>query len=103
MSLNLKGIACVVVYPNLHISTAEAYARISPQPPQHPLREALAQPMSTWRDTVSNDFETALTPALPGAGRNQAAALRGGRCLCQPVGLGLGGVRAVGKRRAGGQ
>ena len=65
ISLHLTGMACVVVYPNLHISTAEAYARISPQPPQHPLREALAQPMSTWRDTVSNDFETALTPNYP--------------------------------------
>ncbi|MDO7846639.1 4-(cytidine 5'-diphospho)-2-C-methyl-D-erythritol kinase [Hymenobacter sp. M29] len=65
INLNLKGTACVVVYPNLHISTAEAYARIVPQPPKFPLREALAQPMSTWRETVSNDFETALTPAHP--------------------------------------
>ncbi|GAB3856039.1 4-(cytidine 5'-diphospho)-2-C-methyl-D-erythritol kinase [Hymenobacter terrigena] len=65
IDLNLKGVPCVVVYPNLHISTAEAYARITPQPPKFPLREALAQPMSAWRDTVSNDFETALTPSHP--------------------------------------
>jgi 4-diphosphocytidyl-2-C-methyl-D-erythritol kinase len=65
IDLNLKGTGCAVVYPNLHISTAEAYSRIVPQPPQHPLRAALAQPMSTWRDTVSNDFETALTPSHP--------------------------------------
>lgn len=65
INLNLAGVGCVVVYPNLHISTGEAYARIVPQLPKHPLREALAQPMSTWRDTVSNDFETALTPAHP--------------------------------------
>jgi 4-diphosphocytidyl-2-C-methyl-D-erythritol kinase len=65
IDLNLKGTGCVVVYPNLHISTAEAYAGISPQAPAYPLREALARPMSTWRDTVGNDFETALTPAHP--------------------------------------
>ena len=65
IDLKLTGTTCVVVYPSLHISTAEAYARIVPQLPPHPLREALAQPMSTWRDTVSNDFETALTPAHP--------------------------------------
>ena len=65
ISLNLAGTGCVVVYPNLHISTAEAYARITPKQPVHALREALAQPMSTWRNTVSNDFETALTPAHP--------------------------------------
>jgi 4-diphosphocytidyl-2-C-methyl-D-erythritol kinase len=62
ISLNLAGTACVVVYPGLHISTAEAYARIVPQAPKMPLRAALAQPIGTWRDTVSNDFETALTP-----------------------------------------
>ena len=65
ISLNLAGIACMVVYPNLHISTAEAYARITPKQPQHPLREALQQPLRTWRDTISNDFETALTPSYP--------------------------------------
>ena len=65
IDLNLTGTACVVVYPNLHIGTAEAYARIRPQHPAHPLRQALAQPISAWRDTVSNDFETALTPTYP--------------------------------------
>lgn len=65
IDLNLKGTGCVVVYPNLHISTAEAYAHIVPQPPKHPLRAALAQPMETWRYTVGNDFETALIPAHP--------------------------------------
>jgi 4-diphosphocytidyl-2-C-methyl-D-erythritol kinase len=65
ISLNLAGTACVVVYPGLHISTAEAYARIVPQAPKMPLRAALAQPIGTWRDTVSNDFETALTPTYP--------------------------------------
>ena len=65
IELSLTGTGCVVVYPNLHIGTAEAYARISPQTPQYLLRAALAQPMSTWRTTVSNDFETALTPSHP--------------------------------------
>jgi 4-diphosphocytidyl-2-C-methyl-D-erythritol kinase len=62
ISLNLQGIACQVIYPGLHISTAEAYARVQPRPPRHALRAALAQPMETWRNTVSNDFEDALTP-----------------------------------------
>ena len=65
IALSLAGTGCAVVYPNLHISTAEAYARITPQPPKYPLRAALAQPMSTWRATVGNDFETALTPSHP--------------------------------------
>jgi 4-diphosphocytidyl-2-C-methyl-D-erythritol kinase len=65
IALDLAGTACMVVYPGLHISTTEAYARIVPQTPKHPLREALAQPTATWRTTVSNDFETALAPSYP--------------------------------------
>ena len=65
IALNLTGTAAVVIYPNLHISTAEAYAALTPRPPRHALRAALAQPMATWRHTVSNDFEDALTPHYP--------------------------------------
>jgi hypothetical protein len=63
--LDLRGTACVVVYPGLHIGTAQAFAGIVPQAPRVSLREALAQPLSTWRDTVSNDFEASLAPAYP--------------------------------------
>ncbi|WP_035564315.1 4-(cytidine 5'-diphospho)-2-C-methyl-D-erythritol kinase [Hymenobacter sp. IS2118] len=65
IDLNLTGTGCVVVYPNLHISTPEAFAGITPRPPAHGLREALAQPLETWRDTVRNDFEQSLAPKYP--------------------------------------
>ncbi|MCC3153878.1 4-(cytidine 5'-diphospho)-2-C-methyl-D-erythritol kinase [Hymenobacter sp. BT770] len=63
IELNLAGTGCVVVYPNLHIGTPEAFAGIVPQRPAHNLREAVAQPLETWRATVSNDFEASLAPA----------------------------------------
>ncbi|MGI4867921.1 MAG: 4-(cytidine 5'-diphospho)-2-C-methyl-D-erythritol kinase [Janthinobacterium lividum] len=65
IALSLAGTACVVVYPGLHISTAQAFAGIVPRPPTVSLHEALAQPMTTWRDTVSNDFEASLAPVYP--------------------------------------
>ena len=65
INLDLGGTACVVVYPGLHISTAQAFAGIVPQAPKISLREALAQPITTWRDTVSNDFEASLAPTYP--------------------------------------
>jgi 4-diphosphocytidyl-2-C-methyl-D-erythritol kinase len=65
ITLDLRGTACVVVYPGLHISTAQAFAGIVPQAPKIPLREALGQPLATWRDTVSNDFELSLAPTYP--------------------------------------
>ncbi len=65
IDLNLAGTGCAVVYPNLHIGTPEAFAGITPRPPAHGLRAALAQPLETWRDTISNDFEQSLTPKYP--------------------------------------
>ncbi|MFD2786931.1 4-(cytidine 5'-diphospho)-2-C-methyl-D-erythritol kinase [Hymenobacter rubripertinctus] len=64
-ALALTGTPALVVYPGLHISTAEAYARVQPRAPRHDLRQSLSAPMPTWRDTVSNDFEEALTPFYP--------------------------------------
>jgi 4-diphosphocytidyl-2-C-methyl-D-erythritol kinase len=58
IDLKVTGTACVVVYPGLHIG-------IVPHAPAHPLRAALAGPMSTWRNTVSNDFEASLAPRFP--------------------------------------
>ncbi len=65
IALDLAGTACAVVYPGLHIGTAEAYARVLPRAPAHPPRAALAGPIETWRDTVGNDFETALASTYP--------------------------------------
>ena len=65
IGLSLAGTPCVVVYPGLHISTAQAFAGIVPQAPAQLLRAALAAPMATWRDTVFNDFEQTLAPAYP--------------------------------------
>ncbi|SES91784.1 4-(cytidine 5'-diphospho)-2-C-methyl-D-erythritol kinase [Hymenobacter actinosclerus] len=64
-ALDLRGIPTLVVYPGLHISTAEAYSRVVPRTPRHDLRQSLAQPMPAWRETVGNDFEEALTPVYP--------------------------------------
>lgn len=65
INLSLSGYYVVLVYPNLAISTAEAYARIRPQQPERPLADLLAQPITNWRDTVRNDFEASLFPAYP--------------------------------------
>jgi len=65
INLDLSGYQIVLVYPNVAISTAEAYAGIRPQQPEVPLRELLEAPIEQWRDTVSNDFEGSLFPRYP--------------------------------------
>ncbi|AIZ63282.1 4-diphosphocytidyl-2C-methyl-D-erythritol kinase [Hymenobacter sp. DG25B] len=88
VSLDLHGVACQVIYPGLHISTAEAYARVQPRPPQYELRAALAQPMETWRTTVRNDFEDALTPHYPVLGELKQALYAAGATYASLSGSG---------------
>ncbi|MDX5346250.1 MAG: 4-(cytidine 5'-diphospho)-2-C-methyl-D-erythritol kinase [Hymenobacteraceae bacterium] len=65
LALNLQDYAVVLVYPNIHITTAEAYRHVKPKAPEQDLRELLQQPVSNWKTTVKNDFEEALFPDYP--------------------------------------
>lgn len=64
-TLDLKGKFVVLVNPDIHISTAEAYSGVSPQKPQIALKTALSQPISTWKEVVKNDFEEKLLLKYP--------------------------------------
>lgn len=65
ISLSLKGYHLVLVNPNIHISTAMAYAGVVPQSPKYDLRQLIQQPISNWKNTVINDFEVSLFPKYP--------------------------------------
>ncbi|QKZ11922.1 4-(cytidine 5'-diphospho)-2-C-methyl-D-erythritol kinase [Spirosoma sp. KUDC1026] len=62
---DLTGYYIVLVYPNLGISTAEAYAGVRPQQPAESLRSQLEQPITNWRKIIHNDFEDSLFPRYP--------------------------------------
>ncbi|WP_064198566.1 MULTISPECIES: 4-(cytidine 5'-diphospho)-2-C-methyl-D-erythritol kinase [Emticicia] len=64
-SLNLKGKFIVLVNPDIHISTAEAYSGVSPQKPEISLKTALSEPISNWKTIVKNDFEEKLLLKYP--------------------------------------
>ncbi|MBP6385778.1 MAG: 4-(cytidine 5'-diphospho)-2-C-methyl-D-erythritol kinase [Pseudarcicella sp.] len=63
VSLNEKYI--VLVYPNLHISTAEAYAGVVPKKPALNLKECLSRPIEEWKEILKNDFEDSIFPQYP--------------------------------------
>ncbi|QMU27177.1 4-(cytidine 5'-diphospho)-2-C-methyl-D-erythritol kinase [Adhaeribacter radiodurans] len=65
LDLNLSGYQIVLIYPDLHITTAEAYQKVIPQIPVEDLRSVLQQPVSSWKNRVKNDFEQALFPSYP--------------------------------------
>ncbi|MCU0438017.1 MAG: 4-(cytidine 5'-diphospho)-2-C-methyl-D-erythritol kinase [Raineya sp.] len=61
ISLSLKGKYLVLVYPNIHISTKEAYAGVKPKLLDFDLKNFLeTSPLEKWKNVIKNDFETHL-------------------------------------------
>ncbi len=63
--VSLRGMNLVLVKPDIAVSTAGAYAGISPAVPQNKLENLLQEPVSTWKDNISNDFEKSVFQKYP--------------------------------------
>ena len=61
----LKGLYAVIVKPDIHISTREAFSGITPRAASQPLRDIINEPVSCWRFGMKNDFEESLFPLYP--------------------------------------
>jgi 4-diphosphocytidyl-2-C-methyl-D-erythritol kinase len=58
IDISLKGKFLVLAKPPIHVSTAEAYACITPATPATPLSEILGRvPLAAWKENLHNDFE----------------------------------------------
>ena len=58
--LDLSNYEIRIEYPNIHVSTQEAYSGISPQHTTSQLKELIAQPIENWKNTMKNDFENSI-------------------------------------------
>jgi 4-diphosphocytidyl-2-C-methyl-D-erythritol kinase len=63
--VSLSGKYIVLVNPDIHVSTSEAYAQVKPQRPETSLGEILSKPMIEWRALLKNDFETSVFAKYP--------------------------------------
>lgn len=57
ISLDLKNFYLVLVKPDIHVSTAEAYSLVKPQNPTTALSETIKTPILEWKELMVNDFE----------------------------------------------
>lgn len=62
IDFSLKGVNIVIVKPEVGISTAEAYAGVTPRIPKYLPSEVVAMECGTWRELLVNDFEQSLFP-----------------------------------------
>lgn len=69
IDLSLRNYFLVLLKPDIHVSTPEAYAGVSPRLPEYSLKELVGQPVECWKDTIVNDFETSVFARYPEIGR----------------------------------
>ena len=62
---NLEGYYLALVKPDVAVSTAEAYAGVTPKKPVKNCRDIVHQPIDTWRSELTNDFEASIFAKHP--------------------------------------
>jgi 4-diphosphocytidyl-2-C-methyl-D-erythritol kinase len=65
IELNLKGKFIILINPDIHISTQEAYSRIRPHKPEMSIMEVINTPLSQWKEVLVNDFEAPIAIKYP--------------------------------------
>ncbi len=60
-----SGLFLSLINPGIHISTAEAYAGITPHKPVIPLEELAKLPVTEWKGKIVNDFEPLMISKHP--------------------------------------
>ncbi len=65
VDLHLDDYQIVVVNPGIHVSTAEAFAMITPRKPQDTWQDHLTRPVEEWKDLLENDFEKPIFKKYP--------------------------------------
>lgn len=65
IDLDLFAWSFVLVYPGIHINTAWAFSRITPQKPISSLRDSIMKPVESWQEYIVNDFEAPVLEAYP--------------------------------------
>ena len=65
VSIDLRGKFLIMIYPDLHISTREAYDGIIPKQPGIRIKGCVKSEFSLWKDMLGNDFETGIFLKYP--------------------------------------
>lgn len=68
VSLPLTGFKVFIVNPRIPVSTAWAFAQITPTTEHYDLQKLLSKPVQYWKQELFNDFEPAVFSAHPAIG-----------------------------------
>lgn len=88
VELNLTGWFLVIVKPDVHISTAEAFRSVHPDIAGTSLIDLIRLPVDQWQHYLVNDFETEIFKKHPVVGSLKSQLLNAGAVYCGMSGSG---------------
>ncbi|MCP9753842.1 4-(cytidine 5'-diphospho)-2-C-methyl-D-erythritol kinase [Lacihabitans sp. CCS-44] len=88
LAFSLKGKKVVLINPQIHISTAEAYAGVKPQKPEISVKDILSEPITVWKNFLKNDFEEKIIENHPKIGEIKANLYEKGALYASMTGSG---------------
>lgn len=65
IDLDLTGWTLILVKPDAHVSTRDAYAAVTPKRPDQSLTDIIRHPVEEWQQLIVNDFEASVFPRYP--------------------------------------
>ena len=65
INIDLSAYEIVVVNPNIHVSTADAYSGIIPSVPAASVKDLIHLPVEQWKSSIFNDFERSVFQKFP--------------------------------------
>lgn len=65
VKISLKGYWMLLVKPDIHVSTVDAYRGITPTPSKEKLTDLIKRPIEEWKDRIKNDFEKTVFEKFP--------------------------------------
>jgi 4-diphosphocytidyl-2-C-methyl-D-erythritol kinase len=65
VQLDLSASKLVLINPGIHVSTKEAFSKLSPRSPAKSIEQIIQQPVDSWKDELKNDFEETVFQLYP--------------------------------------
>jgi 4-diphosphocytidyl-2-C-methyl-D-erythritol kinase len=66
VAVSLKNKFLVIVKPDIHVSTADAFAGVTPRQPQYSIADIVTnRPVTEWKQFLKNDFEESVFKKYP--------------------------------------
>lgn len=65
IKIDLSAYSFLLVHPNIHINTAWAFSQLNISDKKFSIKEIIAQPISSWKEKLKNDFEEPVFDKYP--------------------------------------